>query len=249
MKLLYSLVLCWGTSFILCAQTSVLTEDFSSITAGNNTSTSGANTQWAGNTNFPTVVAAYAAGGAVKLGASASKGSITSKSIDLSTDGGNVKITFDVKGWTSVEGDIVVKVTNLTNQTVSYTAVMAGSFETKTLVFSGGQPNSTVTFETSAKRAYLDNIKIETTPTLGVDALPDSKENFQLKNTLVENVLYFEVQNKALVKIYDMNGQWIKSVDISPENPDVEVSFLVKGKYVAEIEWNGRKILQKFLKK
>lgn len=249
MKIFYSLILCGTVFFNSLAQTTVLSEDFASITAGNNTSTSGANAQWAGNINFPTVLSAYAAGGAVKIGTSSAKGSITSKNLDLSTDGGNVKITFDVKGWTNVEGDIVVKVTNLTNQTISYTATMANSFETKTLVFTGGQPNSTVTFETTAKRAYLDNIKIETNPTLGIHDALYPKENFYLKNTVVENLLYFHTQSKVLVKIINMNGQCVKSTVVSPENLYIDVSLLPKGNYIVLMEQNAIHISQKFFKK
>lgn len=44
------------------------TEDFSDITVGNNEGTSGSNSAWEGNDDFPSVEFAYKAGGAVKLG-------------------------------------------------------------------------------------------------------------------------------------------------------------------------------------
>ncbi len=67
---------------------------------------------------------------------------------------------FDVKGWTTIEGSIKVTVTGLTPQTVSYTAVMSGSFETKTINFTGGTASSTVKIETTAKRAFIDNVLV-----------------------------------------------------------------------------------------
>lgn len=143
--------------------TVLLSENFASITTGNNTSSTGANTAWPGNTNFPTVSQTYQAGGVVKLGSSGAIGSITSRTLDLGGNGGNFTVTFKVKGWSTVEGGIKVTATGIASQTVSYTSVMSGSFEPKTLNFTGGQANSTIKFETTAKRAYLDDIVVSYT--------------------------------------------------------------------------------------
>ncbi|GAA4762650.1 MULTISPECIES: InlB B-repeat-containing protein [Flavobacterium] len=134
-------------------------EDFASILAGDNTTTGGSGTLWSGNTNFPAAAnsSAYNAGGAVKLGTSSVPGYITSKT--LTGLSGNLAVVFDVKGWTTVEGDIKVTLGGSV-QTVSYTAVMAGSFETKTLNFTGIPLNPTLKIETTAKRAFIDNVKI-----------------------------------------------------------------------------------------
>ena len=136
----------------------ILSEDFVALTSGDNTSTTNQSTAWAGDTLFPTVVKAYQAGGALKLGTSGAVGSITSKALDLS--GGEFEVSFDVKGWTAVEGKITVTVTGQTAQTVTYTSVMSGSFETKVVRFSAGTAGATITLATTAKRAFLDNIKV-----------------------------------------------------------------------------------------
>ncbi len=153
------------------AQTVLLSENFSSITTGDNTTTGGSGTAWTGNSNF-TVDAnskAYQAGGAVKLGTGSLPGYITTVPLDLSQAGGNFTLTFDVKGWTTVEGGIKVTVTGLVEQTVTYTAVIAGAFENKTINFTGGQANSTIRIETTAKRAFIDNVMV-TTPDMSLDA-------------------------------------------------------------------------------
>ena len=134
----------------------VLSEDFASITSGNSTSSFGSSTPWAGNSNFPTGTNDFQAGGAVRLGSGGAAGSITSKTLDLSS--GPFDVSFDVKGWTTVEGGITVTVTGQTPQTVTYTSVMSGSFETKVLRFSAGSAATTITLATTAKRAFLDNI-------------------------------------------------------------------------------------------
>jgi hypothetical protein len=143
------------------AQTYLFTEDFSSIVSGNSSSTSGSSSAWTGNTNITSVSTAYSAGGSVKIGSNGATGFIQTKVLDLSVNGGSFSIDFDVKGWTTIEGSIIVTVTNLATQTVTYSAVMASSsFETKTINFSGGTANSVVKIATTSKRAFIDNVKV-----------------------------------------------------------------------------------------
>ena len=137
----------------------VFREDFASLTTGNNTTTTGSSTAWAGNINFPTGVNDYQAGGAVKLGTSSLAGSITSRAINLAGNGGAFTISLKVKGWSTREGDIKVTAGAQT-QTVTYTATMSGDFETKTLSFTGGTSATTIKIETTAKRAFLDDVAV-----------------------------------------------------------------------------------------
>ncbi len=150
------------------AQTTIFSENFSGITTGNNNTTGGSGTAWNGNSNF-TVDAnskAYQAGGAVKLGTGSLVGYITTIPLDLGQSGGAFTLTFDVKGWTTVEGDIKITVTGLAQQTVTYTATMASAFETKTVNFTGGTAASTIRIETTAKRAFIDNVTVTVPETL-----------------------------------------------------------------------------------
>ena len=138
----------------------LLEDDFSSITTGNNTSNDGANSSWSGNENFPTVESAYQAGGAVRLGASKKTGSITSKEITAKANS-TVTVTFDVKGWTNVEGDIAVTFNGET-KTVEYSATMSSdSFDSKFVTFDiTSEFTGTLTIATTAKRAYIDNVTV-----------------------------------------------------------------------------------------
>ena len=139
----------------------LLREDFTGL-SGNNTGTSGSSTQWNGNDNFPTVNAAYQAGDAVKIGSSKKVGSIESSVLAVPA-GATLTVDFDVKGWTSVEGNIDVTFNGET-KTVEYTAEMGGSFESKSVSFVvASETSSTVKFATTAKRAFLDNIVISYT--------------------------------------------------------------------------------------
>lgn len=141
----------------------LLNEDFAELTEGGNTASTGegspATATWGGNDNFPTTDRAYSAGGAVKLGASSKIGSITSKELTVPANS-ILSVSFDVKGWSSVEGDIEVTFNGETHA-VEYTSTMSGSFENKTTTFNvSTETVSSVTIGTTAKRAYIDNVII-----------------------------------------------------------------------------------------
>lgn len=149
--------------------TTLLSEDFSSITLGSSTTTSGSSSSWNGTTNFPIVSTAFQAGGAVRIGSGSAVGSITSRALDLSGNGGSFTVSFKVKGWTTVEGNIYV-VSGTQNQTVTYTQTMNGTFETKSLAFSGGTSNATITIGTTSRRAFIDDVVV-TTASAGVPTI------------------------------------------------------------------------------
>ena len=141
----------------------LLNEDFAELTEGGNTASTGegspATATWGGNDNFPTTDRAYSAGGAVKLGSSSKIGSITSKELTVPANS-ILSVSFDVKGWSSVEGDIEVTFNGETHA-VEYTSTMSGSFENKTTTFNvSTETVSSVTIGTTAKRAYIDNVII-----------------------------------------------------------------------------------------
>lgn len=156
-------LMCLASVNVWGQETVYLEEDFSSITVGNNISSNGSSNAWEdGNDNFPQskLVLVYQAGGAVKLGSGKSNGSMTTKTLDLSANNGVFYVTFDVKGWSSVEGDIKISLDGTQTEIVEYTAKMTDAFETKTVEFTGGTSNSTITIATTSKRAFIDNVKI-----------------------------------------------------------------------------------------
>jgi hypothetical protein len=131
-------------------------EDFASASSGDSISTTNQATVWSGNANFPIVASAYQAGGAIKLGTGSLSGSITSSA--LASVSGNVTVVVSVKGWTTVEGGIIITL-NGVSQTVPYTAVMSGTFENISANFTGVPAGSVLKIETTAKRAFIDKVE------------------------------------------------------------------------------------------
>lgn len=131
-------------------------EDFSSITQGSFSDTSA---PWSGNDNI-TATAGYCAGGAVKIGTSSKSGSLQTKAGKIKFPGGKLCVTFDIKGWTTVEGDINVSMTGSTMQTGKYTATRNDAFENLSFICDNVSANPQLTIATTAKRAFIDNIKV-----------------------------------------------------------------------------------------
>ena len=155
-----------GTSTV-----SLLSEDFSSIQSGDNTSTSGSSTAWTKNNNFYSVSAAYQAGGAVKLGTGSAIGYLVTKQLTAAI-GDKLTISFKVKGWSSVEGDIQVSGNNsefAQPSAIKYSSTMSGSFESKSVTVTLTKANPYIKIATTAKRAFIDDIVITKTTTASPD--------------------------------------------------------------------------------
>ena len=92
----------------------------------------------------------------------------------------------------------------------------------------------------------IDKVTISTS--LGIKDLNKTKNIF-LKNTMVDNTLSFQTKGNATVRVYNTNGQLVKSATISAQNANVNVANLPKGNYVVTAELNGETVSQKILKK
>lgn len=135
-------------------------DNFSDITNGNSTSTSGSGTAWDGAGRY-TVSSAYMAGGAVKFGTSGAVGSATTTNLTLQA--GTLTVQVDVKGWTTVEGTLLISVGSTTT-TNTYTAVMTNTFESVSNNFTIASAGTyTVKVATSLKRAFIDKLFITET--------------------------------------------------------------------------------------
>lgn len=143
-------------------KTTLLSDDFSDITTGTNTATTG-QTTWNGGTLWTSLTNASGANGMVKLGGKSSKGSFTAKNALSVASGTTITIRLKVKGWSSVEGQIVVSADNgaFEDQKYSYSATMSSN-ETQEVSSSVvlSKANPTITVATSAKRAFVDEIEI-----------------------------------------------------------------------------------------
>lgn len=107
------------------------------------------------------------------------------------------------------------------------------------------------TSEATSGTFSVDDVVISgTTQTvsLGVDDVLKSK-NIALKNTIVDNTMSFQTKGNAFVKVYNANGQLVKSATISATDYNLDVASLPKGNYVVTAELNGETVSQKIIKK
>ena len=265
MKKFYSLVAIAAFSSFAVAQTVLLDENFNSLTEGGNTASTGSSapsgTDFYGAANasdalpnFPNGSKGYSAGGMIKLGTSSAVGSIKSKVIDLSTDGGKFKIEMDVKGWTRTPATFKVVLIDSDNtiyeeRVVNYTAVMAGSTQGVVVEFEAGTglPGSRIEIvtNTDAYRLFIDNFKV-TTQSLGVaDYAQEAKA---IQNTVWNDVASFSTKGATKVEVYNVNGQLVKTIDVNG-NKNVNVSDLASGVYLVKSTQNGKVTTTKVVKK
>lgn len=100
---------------------------------------------------------------------------------------------------------------------------------------------------TGTRQIVLDDISW-TVSTLSVGDTSKTKNIF-LKNTMVDNTLSFQTKGNAKVRVYNTNGQLVKSATISAQNANVNVANLPKGNYVVTAVLDGETVSQKILKK
>ncbi|MDO4511942.1 MAG: endonuclease [Bacteroidales bacterium] len=184
----------------------LLFEDFTSVASGNNTSTSGSSSKWAGNTNFPTVNKAYCAGNAIKLGTSATTdpGYATSRVIDFG--GGALEVEVEVKGWTTVEGDLKVELTGATAQTKKYTATLANDWEAVKMKFENVSPNPVLTIWSTMKRMFVNKVAVKNpNTTLIGDMNQDGVVNVSDVSLLINRILGNVSEAQLPTKIADVN--------------------------------------------
>lgn len=132
-------------------------DTFADVQLGNDFETSGSGTPWAGNDNFPVVESAFEANGAVKLGSSKKAGLLTSCDLKNAEDA-KLLVVLQVKGWTTVEGDLLVSVADLPAQTLSYEATISDAYQVLTCQFYNVPAHATLTIQTSQKRAFVASV-------------------------------------------------------------------------------------------
>ena len=95
--------------------------------------------------------------GGLKLGTSSAVGYITSKALDLSKP---FIVEIDACKYGSDTGNIKITVGSVDKSIANTDLGAAGTFKTFTLEFDAATTNSTIKIATSAKRAYIDNVKV-----------------------------------------------------------------------------------------
>ena len=97
----------------------------------------------------------------MKLGTGSKTGSLTTIPIPAEA-GDKLFVEIDVKGWTTIEGDLSLTLTGVSQpQQLSYTATMSSPFETVTATFDNiPKENPQLTIATTAKRCFINAIRI-----------------------------------------------------------------------------------------
>jgi hypothetical protein len=130
------------------------------------------------------------------------------------------------------------------------TSSYGATFTTVTLNLSAYSGTAFLAFEyngvgptTTTTTYQIDNVNMPSS--LAVSDLKEVKAQF-VKNTIVNNEITFG--SKTDVKVYNMNGQLVKSASVS-ENTNLQVADLEAGIYIVTGSVNGQAVSQKVIKK
>ena len=151
----------------------------------------------------------------------------------------SVKVAFSVSGSNSTSTLTINNETPITSTSAVAPTVL------KSVVI---RQDGTATAGTG--NVSIDNLVVTTYPS-SVLATTDviKSKNIFLKNSLVDNTLSFQTKGNATVRVYNTNGQLVKTANVSAQNANVNVANLPKGNYVVTAELNGETVSQKILKK
>ena len=151
----------------------------------------------------------------------------------------SVKVAFSVSGSNSTSTLTINNETPITS-----TSAVAPTVLKSVVIRQAGSATA------GTGNVSIDNLVVTTYPsnTLSVGDITKTKNIF-VKNTMVDNTLSFQTKGNATVRVYNTNGQLVKSATISAQNANVNVANLPKGNYVVTAELNGETVSQKILKK
>ena len=151
----------------------------------------------------------------------------------------SVKVAFSVSGSNSTSTLTINNETPITS-----TSAVAPTVLKSVVIRQAGSATA------GTGNVSIDNLVVTTYPsnTLSVGDITKTKNIF-LKNTMVDNTLSFQTKGNATVRVYNTNGQLVKTANVSAQNANVNVANLPKGNYVVTAELDGETVSQKILKK
>ena len=256
MKKIYFSLIAILFSVVSFAQTTVFTATFDDLNGSG-----GNDGLWSGNiASFTTNLSSYTSAGwdvsgnvyygnyCLKGGSSTKKGVVVTPAI--TTTGKTLTLTFRAGAWA---GDATTLDVSTSSGTLSQSSVTLNdsAFSSYSITITGASSGLKITFSgdvASKNRFFLDDIKVVESSTLGLSDISKTKNIF-LRNTLVDNTLSFQTKGNATVRVYNTNGQLVKTANVSAQNANVNVANLPKGNYVVTAESSGEKISQKVIKK
>ena len=190
------------TTGVLIIGETLLADTFDSAAEGNDEETSGSSTQWSGDEWFPTVSNVFQAGGTLRLGSSKKTGSLTSVNLDYA--GGPLVVELTVKGWTSIEGTLLVRVGD-ESQMVSYSATISDAFERVQLLFRNVPKNPTITISTSEKRCFIGEVIVKAS-SYQQASVPEDVNGDGIVDTQDVLSVYEKMQNSIYDSRADVNA-------------------------------------------
>lgn len=146
---------------------SVWSDQFTDIVSGNSTSSSGSSSGIDTRTGYEVPANVYRAGGAVRLGNGTSAGTLATLPLDLSANGGNVKVTLWAKGWISGDvtaaSSVVISIGSESHLVAIPAGINLTDFHQVSASFTSGTSSSAVVLNSPAsgeRRLFVDELQV-----------------------------------------------------------------------------------------
>jgi len=202
----------------------VFSEDFSGFTTGTHASPStyDLSATLDSKTSVPgwTGYKVYSAGGEIKLGTAEVPGWIETPEIIMAGYGGNLLLKFDISRWPDDAATVRVLVNG---SQIGETLAPSNEFQSMAISLPEGISSGKVRFESSAKRFYLDNVKIAAQYPTGIkDAAREKVKVFPNPAAdiiIIDNAILFDK-----LEVYNVSGMLLESVEL-PDKMSTEYSM------------------------
>lgn len=198
----------------------------------------------------------YTNGGEAKMGSGSGQGSIITPTVNLSNNGGNATLSFDLRQYNSTDNPLVqvFHAPNGTTFTQVGTDITApATLETKTIPITGGTASSKIKIiakTTTYNRFYLDNFNLKLNTSIFAD-----NTNLQKSSHLTSNypnpfnpstsIKFFVNNNQDIrLNVYNVRGSkvftQIKSCTVGQNSIKWDAGDLPAGIYLYSIEADGK---------
>ena len=159
----------------------------------------------------------YSAGGEVKIGTSSLTGWIETPGLDLSPNGGNFTVSFDICRW---PGDATTVQVYLNGSAIGNPISPSDVFQNIQITGTGGTISGKIKLMALTKRFFIDNFSVRT----NLPTEDKETKNYYRKITIypvpvIEELTVSNIYDVRSIEIFDISGR--KVVSIKTEATDI----------------------------
>jgi hypothetical protein len=230
----------------------LLSENFSGFTTGSHStpSTSDASATLDSKTTSPgwTGSLIYSAGGEIKIGTSTLTGWIETPALDLSANGGNFSVSFDICRWTA---DATTVQVYFNGTALGNIISPTDAFQNIQITGTGGTNSGKIKLLALTKRFFIDNFSVTSSLPTEDQKVTGSDRMLTIFPVPATDMLSINCKRQfTMIVIFDITGRQIVSLDINPSSFfKIPVSNFNPGLYIMRLHTSAGVEVTRFVKR